>query len=74
MDKEKLESRIQLLRDEALKVKTEVETLEANKNQMIANVNAIHGAIQDCTYWLEQLTNHDPEGDGDVNGVNESQE
>ena len=29
--------------------------LEEEYRQVIANANALQGAIQDCEYWLEQL-------------------
>ena len=29
--------------------------LEAQREQALANANALSGAIQDCRYWLEQL-------------------
>jgi len=32
-----------------------LETLERNRAQAIANVNAYDGAIQECKYWLELL-------------------
>lgn len=29
--------------------------LEKDKDTILANFNAVLGAIQDCNYWLEQL-------------------
>jgi hypothetical protein len=29
--------------------------LTAQREQLIGNVNALAGAIQDCDFWLEQL-------------------
>lgn len=31
------------------------ETLQHDQEQMIANLNAIVGALQDCDYWLAEL-------------------
>jgi len=41
MDKEKLEQRI---RD-----------LQARQEQLMADLNAVGGAIQECQYWLTQI-------------------
>jgi hypothetical protein len=41
MDKEQIESR--------------KKVLEASRDQLIANLNIINGAIQDCDFWLAQL-------------------
>lgn len=32
-----------------------LEVLERDRAQVIANINAYDGAIQECKYWLEQL-------------------
>lgn len=29
--------------------------LQKQKAQLVANANAISGAIQDCDFWIEQL-------------------
>ncbi len=33
-----------------------LESLEAQRRQMEANLNAIAGALQECQYWLNQMT------------------
>lgn len=38
------------------KIKERIANLEAQRNQMSANLNAISGAIQDCQFWLEQIS------------------
>jgi len=43
--------------------------LESDRNQAIANIQAITGAIQDCAYWLAQLDNEETQTDeGDEQG------
>ena len=37
-------------------LKKRLESLEAQRRQMEANLNAIAGALQECQYWLNQLT------------------
>lgn len=32
-----------------------IADLEHQKEQAIANINAVEGALQDCRFWLEQL-------------------
>lgn len=32
-----------------------IASLEQARQQAIANVNALGGAIQECTYWLQRL-------------------
>jgi len=41
-----------LTKDAVLKRKAD---LEAQRTQLISNVNAISGAIQDCDYWAELI-------------------
>ena len=33
----------------------ELQSNQSNINQLTANANAIHGAIQDCNFWIEQF-------------------
>jgi phosphoribosyl-dephospho-CoA transferase len=37
------------------KVLQRKETLEQQRLQLIANTNAVLGAIQDCEFWLSQF-------------------
>ncbi len=37
-------------------IKERIATLEAQRAQMISNVHAIEGAVQDCKFWLEQVS------------------
>ena len=38
-----------------------LEALERDREQVIANINAYDGAIQECKYWIEQLENAEEE-------------
>ncbi len=37
-------------------IKERIVTLEAQRAQTISNVHALDGAIQDCKFWLEQIS------------------
>ena len=37
-------------------IKERIAKLEAQRAQMISNVHAIEGAIQDCKFWLEEIS------------------
>ena len=37
-------------------IKERIVTLEAQRAQTISNVHALDGAIQDCNFWLEQIS------------------
>ncbi len=37
-------------------IKERLQALEAQRIQMEANLNAIGGAIQDCQFWLDNIT------------------
>ena len=37
-------------------IKERIAKLEAQRTQMISNVHAIEGAIQDCKFWLEEIS------------------
>jgi uncharacterized protein YlxW (UPF0749 family) len=39
----------------------ERDQVQANLNQLQANLNAYQGAIEDCEYWLEQVTKEETE-------------
>ncbi len=36
-------------------IEARLAELRAQREQMIANLNAIGGAIQDCEFWLSEL-------------------
>ena len=40
-------------------IEARLKELQEGAEQMRANLNAYEGAIQDCKYWLEQLTAED---------------
>jgi|TARA_R110000868_G_scaffold40359_2_gene139335 hypothetical protein len=37
-------------------IQERLKSLEAQRIQMEANLNAIGGAIQDCHFWLDKIT------------------
>lgn len=41
-------------------IKQRIADLNAQADQLRANLNAIGGAIQDCEYWLSMLKKPDP--------------
>jgi len=36
-------------------IEARLAQLRSDKTELVANVHAINGAIQDCEYWLAQL-------------------
>lgn len=38
-----------------------IEMLEQDKEKLLSNYNAVLGAIQDCNYWIQKLTEEDSE-------------
>lgn len=46
------------------KVEKRKAELQVQQTQMIANVNALGGAIQDCTYWIEYFTQEESQVPG----------
>ena len=41
-------------------IQERIATLTAERERIVANANALSGAIQDCQYWLEVLTQPQP--------------
>ena len=37
-------------------IKERIAKLEAQRAQMISNVHAVEGAIQDCKFWLDEVS------------------
>jgi hypothetical protein len=48
MNKDLLQKRIQ-------QIDSDIQSALDSINQLQANLNAMHGAKQDCLYWIEQL-------------------
>lgn len=46
---------IELLEDRKQQLNNQLEQQQNIIDQALANINAIHGAIQECDYWLEQI-------------------
>ena len=46
-------------------VQARMKTLAADREQLVANINALNGAIQDCEFWLAELKSQEEAGDGD---------
>ena len=42
------------------KIKARLKKLESDLIQSQANANALSGAIQDCNYWLSELSKEGP--------------
>ena len=51
MNKDLLQKRIK-------EIDSDIQSALDSINQLQANLNAMHGAKQDCLYWLEQLENN----------------
>ena len=44
-------------------IKTRMEQLERQRQQLQANLHAVDGAMQDCEYWLARLQDNTTEGE-----------
>ena len=40
---------------DAKEINERVVALKQDRERMIANINAIDGALQDCAYWFDKL-------------------
>lgn len=56
MDRKKLEERL-------AKLKAERDQLTATLKDLPGRIQAYHGAIQDCEYWLKEITKEDAKHD-----------
>jgi hypothetical protein len=43
------------IEDRLKRLRADEAALTANISQLTANLQATHGAIQDCEYWLQQI-------------------
>ena len=41
-------------------IETRISSLKAQLDQLMANANAVNGAIQECEYWLSCLPKESP--------------
>ncbi len=48
-------------------LKERLEALETQRRQMEANLNAIAGAMQECQYWLRQVTDKSEQQNDNAN-------
>jgi small-conductance mechanosensitive channel len=67
MNIEAIEQRITYLTEQSHLARNRLAQLEEERTNAIAQINALEGALLDCNYWQEQLTDkNEEENDGET--------
>ena len=61
IDENKINERIKVLDSDIAKVQTTMQSLEKQKSDAIAMINALQGAKQQCESFLQEINNGEPE-------------
>jgi len=61
---------IELLEERKQQLNNQLEQQQNIIDQSISNVNAIHGAIQECDYWIEQFGENEKVKKSDKSKIN----
>ena len=61
LDKDTIEKRIVVLDEDIAKVQQNIKTLEQQKTETLAMLNALTGARQQCQNFLQEFNNDEPE-------------
>ena len=70
LDENKINERIKILDGDIAKVQTTMQSLEKQKSDAIAMMNALQGAKQQCQSFLNELNNDEPDvSDSDSSDV-----
>ena len=70
IDENKINERIKILDGDIAKVQTTMQSLEKQKSDAIAMMNALQGAKQQCQSFLNELNNDEPDvSDSDSSDV-----
>ena len=66
MDKKQIEERIKALGSDIQIVQGQIQELDKKRLDTIAQLNALHGAKQQCESFLKELDNDDQLADADT--------
>ena len=61
LSSDKINERINVLNDDIKRVKEQMVSLDKQKSDAIAMLNALNGAKQQCQSFLNELNNDEPE-------------
>ena len=61
IDENKINERIKVLDSDIAKVQTTMQSLEKQKSDAIAMINALQGAKQQCESFLQEINNGEPD-------------
>ena len=59
LNEDTIKKRIEALESDIKEMKNNIQELDAKKQEAIANLNALHGARQQCESFLKELDNDD---------------
>ena len=62
LNEDKLKERLQVLENDIQKVSEQMVSLDKQKTDAIAMLNALNGAKQQCINFLKEISNEDQEG------------
>ena len=69
IDEKKINDRIKVLNGDIQKVQQDLQTIEKNKAETTALLNALLGAKQQCEAFLQEFSNHEPDTSSDSGDV-----
>ena len=62
LNEENIKSRLEVLENDIKKVSEQMVSLDKQKTDAIAMLNALNGAKQQCINFLKEISNEDQEG------------
>ena len=62
LNEDKLKERLEVLEGDIKKVSEQMVSLDKQKTDAIAMLNALNGAKQQCIYFLKEISDEDQEG------------
>ena len=62
LNEDKLKGRLEVLESDITKVSEQMVSLDKQKTDAIAMLNALNGAKQQCINFLKEISNEDQEG------------
>ena len=62
LNEENIKSRLEVLENDITKVSEQMVSLDKQKTDAIAMLNALNGAKQQCINFLKEISNEDQEG------------